>query len=92
MQRAKALVSQCIHWMADVSVSQLRHLVLQRVHWTELIEYVKERKQFGRSIAQFQNTQFQLAEMATKVEAAQLLVYKAANGKRDSEGIQRRSC
>ena len=34
------------------------------------IEYVKERKQFGRSIAQFQNTQFQLADMATKVEAA----------------------
>ena len=42
------------------------------------IEYVKERKQFGRSIAAFQNTQFQLADMATKVEAAKLLVYKAA--------------
>ena len=42
------------------------------------INYVKERKQFGRSIAAFQNTQFQLADMATKVEAAKLLVYKAA--------------
>ena len=42
------------------------------------IEYVKERKQFGRSIAQFQNTQFVLADLATKVEAAKLLVYKAA--------------
>ncbi len=42
------------------------------------INYVKERKQFGRSIAQFQNTQFQLADMATKVEAAKMLVYKAA--------------
>ena len=42
------------------------------------IEYVKERKQFGRSIAQFQNTQFQLADLATKVECAKLLVYKAA--------------
>ena len=42
------------------------------------VEYVKERKQFGRSIAQFQNTQFQLADMATKVEAAKMLVYKAA--------------
>jgi butyryl-CoA dehydrogenase len=42
------------------------------------IEYVKERKQFGKRIGDFQNTQFQLAEMATKVEAAQLLVYKAA--------------
>ena len=45
------------------------------------IAYVKERKQFGRSIAQFQNTQFQLADMATKVEAARLLVYKAARKK-----------
>ncbi len=42
------------------------------------VNYVKERKQFGRSIGAFQNTQFQLADMATKVQAAQLLVYKAA--------------
>ena len=42
------------------------------------IQYVKERKQFGRSIGQFQNTQFQLADLATKVECAKLLVYKAA--------------
>ena len=45
------------------------------------IAYTKERKQFGRSIAQFQNTQFQLADMATKVEAAKLLVYQAAKKK-----------
>ena len=45
------------------------------------IDYVKERKQFGRSIAQFQNTQFVLADLATKVEAAKLLVYKAAKKK-----------
>lgn len=45
------------------------------------IAYVKERKQFGRSIAQQQNTQFVLADMATKVEAAKLLVYKAAIAK-----------
>lgn len=45
------------------------------------IAYVKERKQFGRSIAKFQNTQFQIATMATKVEAAKLLVYKAAVAK-----------
>ena len=45
------------------------------------IAYVQERKQFGRSIAAFQNTQFQLADMATKVEAAKLLVYKAAMAK-----------
>ena len=45
------------------------------------INYVKERKQFGRAIGAFQNTQFQLADMATKCEAAQLLVYKAARAK-----------
>ena len=45
------------------------------------ISYTKERKQFGRSIAAQQNTQFQLADMATKVQAAQLLVYKAAMAK-----------
>lgn len=43
--------------------------------------YVKERKQFGRSIAQFQNTQFKLADMATRTKAAQLLVYRAARAK-----------
>lgn len=45
------------------------------------IAYVKERKQFGRRIADFQNTQFRIAEMAAKVEAAKLLVYKAARAK-----------
>ena len=45
------------------------------------IAYTKERKQFGKPIAALQNTQFQLADMATKVEAAQLLVYKAAMAK-----------
>ena len=44
----------------------------------ETVAYVKERKQFGRSISAFQNTQFQLANMKTQVEAARLLVYRAA--------------
>ena len=42
------------------------------------IDFVKERKQFGRPIGAFQNTQFQLADMKTRMDAAQLLVYKAA--------------
>ncbi len=42
------------------------------------IAYVQERKQFGRAIGAFQNTQFQLADMATKAQAAQYMVYKAA--------------
>ena len=45
------------------------------------IAYVQERKQFGRAIGAFQNTQFQIADMATKVEAARMLVYKAAMAK-----------
>ena len=47
----------------------------------ETVAYVKERKQFGRSIAKFQNTQLQLADMKTKIEAARLLVYNAAKAK-----------
>lgn len=43
--------------------------------------YVKERKQFGMPIARFQNTQIRIAEMATKIEAAKMLVYKAAFAK-----------
>ena len=44
----------------------------------EAVKYTKERKQFGRKISQFQNTQFQLADMFAKTEAAKYLVYKAA--------------
>ena len=45
------------------------------------IAYTKERKQFGKAIAAFQNTQFQIADMATKCQAAQYLVYAAARKK-----------
>ncbi len=50
----------------------------------ETIRYTKERKQFGKTISQFQNTQFQLADLETKLQAARLLVrsaqYKKDNG------------
>lgn len=49
----------------------------------ETIKYTKERKQFGRSISQFQNTQFQMADMETKVQAARLLV-RSAHWKKDN--------
>lgn len=42
------------------------------------LSYVKQREQFGKKIAQFQVTQHKLADMATKIETARLLVYKAA--------------
>jgi alkylation response protein AidB-like acyl-CoA dehydrogenase len=42
------------------------------------VKYVQEREQFGRAIASFQGVQFELADMATEIEAARLLVYNAA--------------
>ncbi|NKR98442.1 acyl-CoA dehydrogenase [Rhodococcus hoagii] len=42
------------------------------------VAYTKDRKQFGKSIADFQNTQFMLADMAMKIESARLMVYTAA--------------
>ena len=44
----------------------------------ETVKYTKERKQFGKAIAAFQNTQFQLANLETKVQAARLLVRQAS--------------
>lgn len=42
------------------------------------MEYVKQRKQFGKTISMFQNTQFKLAEMQTQTDLARLMLYKAA--------------
>ena len=44
----------------------------------ETVKYVMERKQFGKPIGKFQNTQFQLADLETKIQASRLLVRKAA--------------
>lgn len=44
----------------------------------ETLKYVRERKQFGKPISSFQNTQFQIASMQTRVDAARLLVWRAA--------------
>ncbi|MCL1928681.1 MAG: acyl-CoA dehydrogenase family protein [Treponema sp.] len=46
--------------------------------WNEAFKYVKERKQFGKPINAFQNTRFVLAGMQTKIDAARLLVWRAA--------------
>ena len=51
----------------------------------EVVAYTKERVQFGRRISQFQNTQFQLADMQARTEAAKWLVYKAAMDKQNHE-------
>jgi len=46
--------------------------------WGHAVKHAKERKQFGKALAEFQAMQFQLAEMATDIEAARLMVYNAA--------------
>lgn len=51
----------------------------------EAIKYIKERKQFGKRISQFQNTQFLVAELQTKIDAARLMVWRAAVAKDNGE-------
>ena len=49
--------------------------------WEYASKYAQERKQFGKAIAEYQGIQFQLAQMATEIEAARLMVYNAARMK-----------
>ena len=49
--------------------------------WNHAARYAQQRKQFGKAIAEFQAVQFLLAEMATEIEAARLMVYNAARRK-----------
>ena len=49
--------------------------------WQYAMKYSQERKQFGKSISEFQGIQFQLAQMATDIEAAKMMVYNAARMK-----------
>ncbi len=50
-------------------------------------DYSKQRKQFGKSISEFQAIQFKLADLATKIEAARLMTYKAARMKDKNENV-----
>jgi alkylation response protein AidB-like acyl-CoA dehydrogenase len=56
-------------------------LGVARGAWEYAAKYAQEREQFGKSIAEFQGIQFQLAQMATEIEAARLMVYNAARMK-----------
>jgi butyryl-CoA dehydrogenase/short/branched chain acyl-CoA dehydrogenase len=49
--------------------------------WQYAMKYAQERKQFGKAIAEFQGIQFQLAQMATEIEAVKMMVYNAARMK-----------
>ena len=46
--------------------------------YNKTVEYMKQRKQFGRKLTQFEGLQFYIADMATRIQAAQNLVYQAA--------------
>ena len=56
-------------------------LGVARGAWEHAARYAQERKQFGKALADFQGIQFQIAQMATEIEAARLLVYNAARMK-----------
>jgi alkylation response protein AidB-like acyl-CoA dehydrogenase len=56
-------------------------LGLARGAWESALKYSQERRQFGKSISDFQGVQFQLAQMATEIEAVRMLVYNAARMK-----------
>ncbi|PYV60735.1 MAG: acyl-CoA dehydrogenase [Acidobacteria bacterium] len=56
-------------------------LGVARGAWEYAAKYAQERKQFGKAIAEYQGIQFQLAQMATEIEAARLMVYNAARMK-----------
>ena len=75
--RGKASSWPWLPWTVAVSASLLRLWHCRGRSGGDRC-YVKERKQFGRSISAFQNTQFELAEMKARVEAAKYLVYAAA--------------
>jgi len=57
--------------------------------WQHAARWAKQRKQFGKPLAEFQAMQFQLAEMATQIEAARLMVYNAARLKDSGAGFQK---
>jgi len=56
-------------------------LGLARGAWENALRYSQERKQFGKNLAEFQGIQFQLAQMATEIEAVRMMVYNAARMK-----------
>src|SRR5260221_1940717 len=56
-------------------------LGLARRTWESALKYSQERKQFGKTISDFQGIQFQLAQMATEIEAVRMMVYNAARMK-----------
>ena len=64
---------------------------MARGAWEASLKYARQRRQFGRAIAEFQAIQFYLAEMATEIDAARLLTERAAEARDRGEGTTRMS-
>ncbi|PHR54582.1 MAG: acyl-CoA dehydrogenase [Robiginitomaculum sp.] len=56
------------------------------------IQYTGERKQFGKAISMFQNTQFKLADMATELDAARLMIYRAGDMIDKNDSMKSSAC
>ena len=76
--RHRASRPRCARSTTPARPSARRPSASRRARWTPRSHYVKDRKQFGKPIADFQGVQFMLADMAMKIEAARQLVYAAA--------------
>ncbi len=73
-----------------ISIASLS-LGIAKGAYNAAIKYAKEREQFGKPIAQFQAIAFKLADMATKIEAAELLIYQAADLKNNHKPLNKES-
>ena len=67
------------HWMADELESLHKRWALHQAHNELALKYAKERKAFGKQLTEHQAIQFKLADMATKIDAARLLIWQAAS-------------
>ena len=69
-----------------ISIAALSLGIAKGAYFSAL-QYSKEREQFGKTISQFQAIAFKLSDMATQIEAAELLIYSAANKKNISDNV-----
>ncbi|MBC7412586.1 MAG: acyl-CoA dehydrogenase family protein [Bacteroidia bacterium] len=73
-----------------ISIASLS-LGIAKGAYNAAVKYSKEREQFGKPISQFQAIAFKLADMATKIEAAELLIYQAADLKNNHKPLNKES-
>ena len=77
-KKARAFVPRCARSISTARPSAPNPSDWRRARSTPAVAYAKERKQFKKSISEFQGVQFMLADMAMQIEAARALVYECA--------------